>query len=189
MPDDLHLVIRLKGGDEEAFAELVNLYQKRIYTMLYQMTGNHFEADDLSQEAFLRAYKYIGSFKGTSSFQTWLYRIARNLAFTHLKRRKQKSALVLNEFPVENLLESHKDNPMRLLMHKELQSEITKAINSLPLLQREVAVLLLLQELSYKETAEIQGCSEGTVAWRFYQARRRLMKILGPSVNKMGYKK
>ena len=61
--------------------------------------------------------------------------------------------------------------------------------SSLPLLQREVAVLLLLQEISYKEVAEIQGCSEGTVAWRFYQARRRLMKILGSSVNKMGCKK
>ncbi|MFA5393217.1 MAG: sigma-70 family RNA polymerase sigma factor [Candidatus Ratteibacteria bacterium] len=189
MPDDLHLVIRLKGGDEEAFAELVHLYQKRIYAMLYQMTGNHFEADDLSQEAFLRAYTYIDSFKGGSSFQTWLYRIARNLAFTHLKKRGRKNTLILNEFPGENLLESKTDNPMRSLMHEELRFEITAAINSLPLFQREVAVLLLLQELSYREVAEIQGCAEGTVAWRFYQARRRLIKILGPLVDKMRYKK
>ncbi len=184
MPDDLRIVTRFQNGDKNAFEELVRLYQKRIYGMLYQLTGNHFEAEDLSQEAFIKAYKYLNSFNGNSSFQTWLYRIARNLAFTHLKKKGRRNGLFYNLINAKKALKTMETDPAASLAQKELKSNIDQALSSLPLLQKEVVVLVLIQELSYKEAAEIQGCSEGTIAWRLYRARRELVNMLGPGLNK-----
>jgi len=184
MPDDLYIVTRCKNGDENAFEELVMLYQKRIYGMLYQLTGNHFEAEDLSQEAFIKAYKNLHSFNGNSSFQTWLYKIARNLAFTHLKKKGRRNGLLYNLINAKKALITMETDPVYTLVQEELKNKIDKALSALPLLQKEVVVLVLLQELSYKEAAEIQGCSEGTIAWRLHRARNILMSILGPGLNK-----
>src|SRR5215204_6828729 len=102
--DDLDLVRRAKGADMDAYDVLVRKYQERIYATIYHMTANHEDANDLAQETFIKAYSALKSFKGDSSFYTWVYRIAVNKTINFLKQRKNKISLSLNDldFNVEN---------------------------------------------------------------------------------------
>src|SRR5213596_244359 len=96
-PVDQHLVKRAQGGDLEAYDELIRRYQERIYATIYHMTSNHEDANDLAQETFIKAYRALNSFKGDSSFFTWIYRIAVNKTINFLKGRKNKIHLSLND--------------------------------------------------------------------------------------------
>ena len=97
MPDDLELVRRVQGGNLPAYDELVRRYQERIYATLYHMTSNHEDANDLAQESFIKAFQAIRSFKGDSSFFTWLYRIAVNKTINFLKQRRNRGHMSLND--------------------------------------------------------------------------------------------
>ncbi len=167
------LIQKAKEGKVEAFGELVKRHQKRIYSLMYQMTFNHAEADDLSQETFLKAYKSLEKFKKESSFYTWLYRIAVNLAINHLKKRKNERKYLHMELYSKN-------SPQRIVERKEIQGKLREAISMLPLSQRTTLNLVINHGLSHKEIAEIQGCSEGTVSWRLFQARKFLREKLEP---------
>jgi len=166
-----------------AFEELVCQHKEKAYRTAYQMTGSHADADDLSQEAFIRVYRSMSTFDERASFSTYLYRIVINLSINHLKREGRHRHLPLNEDIIidsrgSGLLVGEKDTPRKALLTKELHQETTKAIASLPLSEKTTAVLALLQGLSHKEIAEIAGCSEGTVSWRLFRARKRLRKKL-----------
>lgn len=174
---DMVLIRKVKEGDKDAFGELVQRYKQQIYFVAYRMTNNHTDADDLSQEAFIKAYESIGNFREKSSFSTWLYRIIINMTINHLKKMGRRQIFTLDE----NILikdNSYMNNPGKIAEQRELHEEITKAIGSLPLKQRAVVELALLEGLSHRQIAQILGCREKTVSWRLFQARTKLKEKL-----------
>ena len=191
--EDTNLVKRSKQGDAMAFAALVNKYKKRIYFTAYQMTHNHSDADDLSQEAFLRAYRAIKGFNERSSFYTWIYRIAVNVSINHLKKRSRYADVSFDErIAVESsadmrIAPTHADTPRELLRNKETEERITAAIDSLPVAQKTTIILVCMQDLSHKEAADILRCPEKTISWRLYQARIKLKEKLGDLLGGKNY--
>jgi len=175
---DILLIKECQTGDISAFGKLVELHRKRIYQLAYQITGNHEDADDISQEAFIRAYRSVSKFKGESSFSTWLRRIAINLSINHLKKESRRG----RESPDEEILDSRiyppisewADSPLEDVESKELAQKIRQAMDSLPVVERIVFILRVHQGLSYKEMAQTLGCPMGTVMSRLNRARRRL---------------
>ena len=174
------LVKFARRGDLAAYDELVKRYQERIYATIYHMTSNHEDANDLAQDSFIKAYSALGSFKGGSSFYTWIYRIAVNKTINFLKQRKNKFHLSLNDLDVnaENdpdlvALVSDK-TPFREAGLSELQKKLNEALLKLSEPHRMVVVLHDVQGQSHEEIAEIMGCNIGTVRSRLFYARQQL---------------
>ena len=174
------LVNRARRGDLKAYDELVQRYQQRIYATIYHMTSNHEDANDLAQEAFIKAYSALKSFKGGSSFYTWLYRIAVNKTINFLKQRKNKFHLSLNDIDFNA---EHDPDLMALISDKtptrdvaltELQKKLNEALLTLSEPHRMVVVLHDVQGLSHDEVAEIMDCNIGTVRSRLFYARQQL---------------
>jgi len=174
------LVKRARHGDLKAYDELVKRYQERIYATIYHMTANHEDANDLAQESFIKAYQALKSFRGGSSFYTWIYRIAVNKTINFLKQRKNKYHLSLNDidFNPENdpelvALISTK-TPHHDAGLSELQKKLNEALLKLSEPHRMVAVLHDVQGMSHEEIASIMGCNIGTVRSRLFYARQQL---------------
>ena len=170
------LVKRARRGDLAAYDELVKRYQERIYATIYHMTSNHEDANDIAQEAFIKAYQALKSFKGGSSFYTWLYRIAVNKTINFLKQRKHKNHFSLNDldFNAENdpdlvALTSDK-TPLRAVGLTELQKKLNESLLKLSEPHRMVVVLHDVQGVSHDEIAEIMDCNIGTVRSCFTRA-------------------
>ena len=182
--DDRALVRRAKSGNLGAYDELVHRYQERIYATLYHMTANHEDANDLAQEAFIKAYHSLRSFKGDSTFFTWLYRIAVNRTINFLKQRKHKTHLSLNDldFNAEHdpdlvALISDK-TPRREAGLTELQEKLNAAMLQLSDTHRLVVALHDVQGLSHEEISRIMDCNVGTVRSRLFYARQQLQSLL-----------
>jgi RNA polymerase sigma-70 factor (ECF subfamily) len=182
--DDLALVRRAQKGDLAAFDELVRRYQERIYATVYHMTANHEDASDLTQEAFLKAYRALKSFKGDSSFFTWLYRIAVNKTINFLKQRRNRTHLSLNDldFHAEHdpdlvALISEK-TPRRAVNLAELQEKLNAAMLKLSEDHRLVVTLHDVQGLPHEEISKIVDCNVGTVRSRLFYARQQLQAYL-----------
>jgi len=182
--DEVALVGRARKGDLAAYDELVRRYQERIYATLYHMTSNHEDANDLAQDAFIKAFQALKSFKGGSSFYTWLYRIAVNKTINFLKQRKNKAQMSLNDldFNVENnpdlvALISDK-TPRRDASLAELQQKLNEAMQKLSEDHRMVVTLHDVQGLSHDEIGEIMECNIGTVRSRLFYARQQLQGYL-----------
>jgi RNA polymerase sigma factor (sigma-70 family) len=182
--DDHQLVRSAQGGDLAAYDELVRRYQERIYATLYHMTSNHEDANDLAQESFIKAFQAIKSFKGDSSFFTWLYRIAVNKTINFLKQRKNRIYLSLNDMDLnaENdpdlvSLVSEK-NPRRDMSLTELQEKLNAAMLRLSEDHRLVVTLHDIQGLSHDEIGKIMDCNVGTVRSRLFYARQQLQAFL-----------
>ena len=182
--EDLVLVKQAQNGDLAAYDELVTRYQERIYATLYHMTANHEDANDLAQEALIKGYQALRSFKGDSSFYTWIYRIAVNKTINFLKQRKNRSHMSLNDldFNAENdpdlvALVSDK-TPRRDLSLAELQEKLNSAMMKLSDVHRMVATLHDVQGLSHEEIARIMDCNIGTVRSRLFYARQQLQAYL-----------
>jgi len=178
------LVRRARRGDLTAYDDLVKRYQERIYATIYHMTGNHEDANDLAQESFIKAYSALKSFKGGSSFYTWLYRIAVNKTINFLKQRRNKHHLSLNDmdFNAEHdpdlvALISDK-TPTRAVNLSELQEKLNEALLKLSEPHRMVVVLHDVQGVSHEEIADIVGCNIGTVRSRLFYARQQLQGYL-----------
>ncbi len=182
--DEAVLVDRARHGDLGAYDELVQRYQQRIYATVYHMTSNHEDANDLAQEAFIKAYQALKSFKGGSSFYTWVYRIAVNKTINFLKQRKNRTHLSLNDldFNAENdpdlvALVSDK-TPRRDASLTELQEKLNEAMQRLSDQHRLVVTLHDVQGLSHEEIAKIMECNIGTVRSRLFYARQQLQGYL-----------
>ena len=178
------LVKLARRGDLAAYDELVNRYQQRIYATIYHMTANHEDANDLAQESFIKAYSALNSFKGGSTFYTWLYRIAVNKTINFLKQRKNKYHLSLNDidFNAEHdpdlvALISNK-TPTRAVGLNELKIKLNEALLKLSEPHRIVVVLHDVQGQSHEDIAEIVGCNIGTVRSRLFYARQQLQGYL-----------
>jgi RNA polymerase sigma-70 factor (ECF subfamily) len=182
--DDRALVRRARQEDLEAFDELVQRYQERVYATIYHMTGNHEDANDLAQEAFIKAYRSLRSFKGDSSFFTWVYRIAVNRTINFLKQRKRRNHLSLNDLdasaerdPDLVALISEK-TPRRDVSLSELQEKLNVALQKLSDTHRLVVTLHDVQGLSHEEIGRVMDCNVGTVRSRLFYARQQLQAYL-----------
>ena len=183
---DIALVQRARQGDVEAFARLAARYKDRIYNYLARVCGNPPEAEDLTQEVFIRAFVAMGRFRGTAAFQTWLYKIATNIALDALRRKRRAGvpALSLDE-PIETdedavqreLADTSRD-PYQSAALRELQHEVQQAIGALSEKLRVVIVLFDIQGLSYEEIAEVLGRPLGTVKSRLFNARMAVRERL-----------
>jgi len=184
LSEEQELVARAKGGDLAAYDELVKRYQERIYATVYHMTANHEDANDLAQETFIKAYKALKSFKGDSSFYTWIYRIAVNKTINFLKQRRNRNHMSLNDmdFNVEHdpdlvALVSN-DTPRRDARISELQEKLNEALLKLSEVHRMVVVLHDVQGLPHEEISRIMDCNVGTVRSRLFYARQQLQAFL-----------
>ncbi|MEX2606680.1 MAG: sigma-70 family RNA polymerase sigma factor [Kiritimatiellia bacterium] len=182
--DEGEWVLRAQQGDMVAYDQLAAAYQGRIYGLLYNMTSNKEDAEDLLQEVFLKAYRALPKFKGNSSFYTWIYRIAVNRAINFVKKRKRRQALSLDDLDMgierdPALVQmSSSDGPDRDIRLKELQEKLNKALQTLSEKHRTVVVLHDIQGLPHHEIGRIMGCSPGTVRSRLFYARQQLQAQL-----------
>jgi RNA polymerase sigma-70 factor (ECF subfamily) len=184
-PAEEHLLVRRsQQGDLAAYDELVRRYQERIYATIYHMTSNHEDANDLAQETFIKAFQAIKTFKGGSSFYTWVYRIAVNKTINFLKQRKNRTHMSLNDldFNAEHdpdlvSLVSEK-TPRREAGLAELQEKLNAAMQKLSESHRLVVTLHDVQGLPHDEIAEMMGCNIGTVRSRLFYARQQLQAYL-----------
>ena len=182
--EDLHLVQQAQKGDFNAYDELIRRYQERIYATIYHMTSNHEDANDLAQETFIKGFQALKSFKGDSSFYTWVYRIAVNKTINFLKQRKNRTHLSLNDldFSAENdpdLVALISDRtPRRDLNLTELQEKLNEAMQKLSPVHRLVVTLHDVQGLSHEEIGKIIDCNIGTVRSRLFYARQQLQAYL-----------
>ncbi len=182
--EESDLVQRAKRGDIAAYDDLVRRYQERIYATVYHMTANHEDANDLAQETFIKGYQALKSFKGDSSFYTWVYRIAVNKTINFLKQRKNRTYLNLNDldFNAEHdpdlvALISDK-TPRRDASLSELQEKLNAAMLKLSPVHRLVVTLHDVQGLSHEEIGKIMDCNIGTVRSRLFYARQQLQAHL-----------
>ncbi len=178
------LVKRARNGDLKSYDELIKRYQERIYATVYHMTANHEDANDIAQDSFIKAFQALKSFRGGSSFYTWLYRIAVNKTINFLKQRKNKNHFSLNDidFNTENdpdlvALTSDK-TPFRAVSLTELQKKLNEALMKLSEPHRMVVVLHDVQGVSHDEIADIMDCNIGTVRSRLFYARQQLQGYL-----------
>ena len=183
--EDRTLVRQAQEGDLSAFDELIRRHQERVYATIYHMTSNHEDANDLTQETFVKAYKALGNFKGDSGFFTWVYRIAVNKTINFLKQRKNRhNGYSLNDldFNAEHdpdLVALISDRtPRRDLNLAELQEKLNEAMQKLSEVHRLVVTLHDVQGLSHEEIGKIMECNPGTVRSRLFYARQQLQGAL-----------
>ena len=177
------IVLRAKGGDQDAFAELVTAHQDRIYTLCLRMTGNREDAQDAAQEAFLNAWRALPSFKGESSFSTWVYRLTSNACIDHLRRRKRRRDLEAASLTGEDGESDwepadHQSDPALQTERRMAKEAVEEGLRSLPDHQREILVMRELSGLSYQEIGAALDLDLGTVKSRIARARLALKKIL-----------
>ena len=168
---DAELVLQTQKGSPAAFEELVRSHQRMIHSLTFRMTGSPADAEDLAQETFIRAYEQIGAFRGTSKFSTWLYRIAVNTCLNWKQSEARRFQLQTNcaeEFSIRHA--NGENSPAENGVCQQVQSALLK----LPAKQRAAIVLTIYDGLNHAEAAQVLGCSETTVSWRVFAARRKL---------------
>jgi RNA polymerase sigma factor (sigma-70 family) len=182
--DDAQLVQRAQHGDLRAYDALMRRYQERVYATIYHMAANHEDANDLTQETFIKAYQALKTFKGDASFYTWLYRIAVNKTINFLKQRRARTHLSLNDLDFNA---EHDPDLVALISDKtprrdaglaELQEKLNAAMLRLSETHRLVVTLHDVQGLSHEEIGEIMDCNVGTVRSRLFYARQQLQAWL-----------
>ena len=187
-PTDAELVLKAQQGDVHAFDELVERYHGKIYGLTYNMTSNREDAEDLTQEIFVKAFQALPRFKGKSSFYTWLYRIAVNKTINYRKKRNRKRALSLDQFDQEIKTDevyhdlTSKGSPLRNVSLTELQKKMNEALLTLSEKHRTVVVLHDMQGIPHEEIAKMVGASVGTIRSRLFYARRQMQAELAEFV-------
>jgi RNA polymerase sigma-70 factor (ECF subfamily) len=186
MVSDEQLVVMSRQGDGQAFGELVQRYQNRVYSLAYRYMGNEDDAYDMAQETFIKAFRSLRSFKGESSFGTWIYRVTTNVCLDEIRRRKRRVVPLSLDEPVAtadgNEYEKEiADNSLGadiLYEHKELSQYIQKLLDEMKPDHKAAIILRDIMELSYEEIAAVLDCSVGTVKSRINRARNILKKKL-----------
>ncbi|MFV2031196.1 MAG: RNA polymerase sigma factor RpoE [Gammaproteobacteria bacterium] len=182
---DAELVKRVQNGDKAAFDILVQKYQHKVVNLISRFVSDQTECYDIAQDAFIKAYRAIGNFRGDSQFYTWLYRIAANTAKNHLASRARKSPMYsvdvddAEHFEGESGLKEY-SNPENMLLTEEIKETIFRAIEALPDDLKSAITLRELEGLSYEEIAEVMDCPIGTVRSRIFRARDAIDRELRP---------
>lgn len=186
---DRQLVARAQGGDKEAFRGLFLRHHRRAYALALGVVHNPDDAMDVVQDAFLKAHRHLGSFEGTASFYTWLYRIVTNVAIDHLRRRQRANTVDYDD-AVAHMEEDAPageeallpqllgGNPAKELARREIREKIEAALGKLSPNHRAVLVMREIDGLSYEEMSKAMKCSKGTIMSRLFHARRHMQKHL-----------
>jgi RNA polymerase sigma-70 factor (ECF subfamily) len=194
MPDakEADLIERAKAGDRAAFGQLIRLHQRRVYACAIHMLADRGEAEDAVQETFMRAFRAIDRFDGRAELSTWLYRICINVSLNTLRRRKRVDAADIQDprlpEPAADPTQGGTD-PRQIASARELYGRLGKALDELSPSLRATVIMVLIDGVPQKEAAEALGCSEGTVAWRVHESRRRLREKLGDYLDVVQEKK
>ena len=175
------LVAAAKAGDQRAFDALVVRYRKRIFALALHITGSASEADDIAQDVFLKAYRALPQFEGRSQFFTWVYRMTVNRSLNVRRDRARRGEDTLDDPRLELAVAvDSRSNPGRAAELRQNYARLLRALDSLPIDMRTTVILVSLQGMSHGEVAIIQNLSEGTIAWRMHEARRRLHDAMEP---------
>jgi len=182
--EDARLVARAQSGDPAAFDELVVKYSPRLYGLVYNMTSNHEDTNDLLQDVFAKAYRSVAGFRGKSSFYTWIHSIAVNMTINFLKKRGRRFHMSLDD--IDSGIQNDKEfleltastNPVREADLAELQKRLNEAMMKLSHDHRAVVTMFDIQSMPHAEIAKILGVSEGTVRSRLFYAHRQLQNYL-----------
>lgn len=182
---DEDLVLRVQQGDKSAFDLLVIKYQHKIIQLVNRYVKDPSEAQDVAQEAFIKAYRALGNFRGDSAFYTWLYRIAINTAKNYLVSRSRRSSDYQVDIQDAEAIENAPqlqgmETPERLLLNQEIIDTIKTAIEKLPEEMRTAIMLREFEGMSYKEIATAMDCPVGTVRSRIFRAREAIDNKLNP---------
>ncbi len=169
-------IARSREGDHEAFGALVRRYQRMIHALTFRMTGSSSDAEDLAQETFIAAFHELGGFKGDARFSSWLYRIGTNRCLNWLKRSERR--IRVNESWAKEIANNAAPNDGSEAISRQVQNALMK----LDAKQRAAVVLTTFDNMSHAEAAAVLGCSETTVSWRVFAARRKLKRWLEPVV-------
>jgi RNA polymerase sigma-70 factor (ECF subfamily) len=177
--DEREAIEACRRGERAAFDLLVERYQRDVYRLCYRYLGNHEDANDMAQEAFLKAWRGLGSFRGDSAFSTWIYRIAVNTCLNFRSSRKPAAA----EEPSDSLPDHRPSAPERML-GRERERQVRAAIARLPDKQRATLILKVYHELTHEEVARVLGSTVGTVKANLFHAvsnlRRLVSETAGP---------
>lgn len=183
------LVALAVSGSFEAFDKIMIHYRERLYGVIYNMTLNHSDAADLTQDTFVKAFRSISKFKRKSSFFTWIYRIGVNLTLTFLKRKRTKKFFSFDQFfgetsssSAEYHLASKENSSVKNTLLNELHEKLNEALSKLSDKHRTIIVLYEIDGLSHKEISEIIKCTEGTVRSRLHYAKLQLQSFLSEYV-------
>ena len=188
---DAQLMLKFKEGDKKSLEELMEKYQKLVINTAYRLIGDRTEAEDITQEVFLRVYNRGRSYKPQARFSTWLLKITKNLCLNRLRGKRRHPVVSL-----DSLVETEEGKVLRdipapaqarpdvLLERKELQKLIKESIDSLPPKQRMVVVLAKYDNLPYREIARVMGCSVTAVKLRLHRAKVTLKERLAPYLEK-----
>lgn len=178
--------------DEEYFDELVQKYHKQAYNTAYRMVGNHNDAEDLTQDTFLKAYRFFNNYKRDMPFDNWLYKIMHNIYIDWLRRRPKAYIRSLDE-PIYQEdgsapfdIPDNAEGPESLAISSELDDRMQEALSTLQPDFRLTVILSDIEGLSYEEISEVMNCSIGTVRSRLHRGRKLLRSKLKPYVNEMG---
>ena len=184
--DEKHILARARRGELPAFEELVRRHEKRVYAVALRSSGSPEDAEDITQEVFLRAWRSIEEFRGDSGFSTWLFRITMNLCVDHARHKHaqpQTQPLVMGEEESERPLPDTAPTPEEHLDNSELGRELAAALDEVSEEHRRIVLLRDVSGMSYTEIAEVLEISEGTVKSRLSRARIALRKVLLRRVN------
>jgi RNA polymerase sigma-70 factor (ECF subfamily) len=186
---DRLLVDRFKNGDEAAFNEMVSRYWDRIYGMVHQLLRNQQDAEEVTQDAFIRAHRGLVNFRGDAAFSTWLYQIATNLArnrYWYWWRRKRDKTVSFdqpvsddNSTPLSEVFATEMETPGDITVTQELVDHIAVGMEKISAKHREILILRNIKNMAYEEIAEVLGISVGTVKSRIARARESLRDVIG----------
>lgn len=181
--EEYAVIRRVCAGDTDAFEALVTAYQKQVYNLALRTVGNEEDAADMTQEAFLRAYRSLGSFRGDSKFSVWLYRLTTNICIDFLRSRGRRPTVSLtaadgDEEPQELDVADDRFDPVQSLERAELRRAVQRGLASLPEDYRRILMLRELSGLSYAEIGQVLRLEEGTVKSRLFRARKKLCDFL-----------
>lgn len=172
-PDEPNWIQNSLAGDTEAYAALVKEHQKMVHAVAFRMTGSLADAEDLTQETFLRAFRQIDSFRGESKFSTWLCQIAVNLGLNWCARENRR-----DDIHSEWAADAISENDSRGGFPDELSRRVQNALDKLPAKQRAAIVLTIYENQTHAEAAKTLNCTEATVSWRVFTARQKLKRLL-----------
>jgi len=176
--EETELISRCQQGDQEALKEIFEKYQKKVYRIAYGVVRQREEALDIVQEVFIKLFRSIKNFKGRSHFYTYLYRMVMNTAIDHARKTGKQPISSLDQEGSFQPSDETEKGPERILLHKELEGRVKRAMGQLPAEQRAALVYREVEGLSYQEMAEAMGCSIGTVMSRLHYGRKRMQELL-----------